>query len=153
MRPALTPAVDFLKSMRTLTRHFMDQERRDARFSRSLGRHGEVVIFLLGEHGDLTMGQLAGAVGLSVSSMTVIVDRLEKAGYVTRERSQDDRRVVRLRNTGKGRKIHQSALHAQLRFARLVLSLLDSSEQRILLSLHGKIGKRLTASLQGLKLR
>jgi DNA-binding MarR family transcriptional regulator len=153
MKQTLSPAMEFLKSMRTLTRHFMDQERRDSRFSRSLGRHGEVVIFLLGEHGDLTMGQLAGAVGLSVSSMTVIVDGLEKAGYVTRERSQDDRRVVRLRNTSKGRKIHQNALNAQVRFARLVLSVLNAGEQRILLSLHGKIGKRLSASLRGLNLR
>lgn len=153
MNPRPSPAVELLKSMRTLTRQFMDRERQNTRFFRSLGRHGEVVIILLGEYGVLTMGHIARLMGLSVSSMTVIVDRLEKAGYVTRERSHDDRRVVQLRITKKGEKIHQNALDAQVRFARLILSLLNTSEQQALLSLHRKIGERLNASLEGSKLR
>src|ERR1700729_655376 len=48
--------------------------------------------------GQLTAGQLAQATGLTTASITGVVDRLEEAGYVRRERDPRDRRrvVVRL---------------------------------------------------------
>jgi DNA-binding MarR family transcriptional regulator len=44
----------------------------------------------------LTAGQLAELTGLTTGAITGIVDRLEKAGYARRERSQTDRRQVRI---------------------------------------------------------
>jgi DNA-binding transcriptional ArsR family regulator len=44
--------------------------------------------------GMLTAGQLAQATGLSTASITGVVDRLEQAGYVRRERDANDRRRV-----------------------------------------------------------
>lgn len=46
----------------------------------------------------MTAGQLATATGLTTASITGVVDRLEEAGYVRRERDPRDRRrvVVRL---------------------------------------------------------
>ena len=45
----------------------------------------------------LTAGQLAEATGLTTGSVTVMIDRLEKAGYVQRERDPTDRRRVIVR--------------------------------------------------------
>src|SRR5262245_9650263 len=42
----------------------------------------------------LTAGQLAEHTGLTTGAITGLVDRLEKAGYVRRERSKTDRRQV-----------------------------------------------------------
>src|ERR1700722_5127315 len=44
--------------------------------------------------GQLTAGQLAQATGLTTASITGVVDRLEEAGYVRRERDASDRRRV-----------------------------------------------------------
>ncbi|MGV7215676.1 MarR family winged helix-turn-helix transcriptional regulator [Bradyrhizobium sp. UFLA05-112] len=41
-----------------------------------------------------TAGRLAEVTGLTTGAITGVVDRLEKAGYVRRERDEDDRRKV-----------------------------------------------------------
>jgi DNA-binding MarR family transcriptional regulator len=48
------------------------------------------------EGGAMTPGRLAQLTGLSTGTITGVVDRLEKAGYVRRERDPDDRRRVLL---------------------------------------------------------
>src|SRR3984957_18244797 len=53
---------------------------------------------ILSFSGQMTAGELARATGLTTASITGVVDRLEEAGYVRRERDPRDRRrvVVRL---------------------------------------------------------
>jgi DNA-binding MarR family transcriptional regulator len=53
---------------------------------------------LLDRHGPLTAGELADRTGLAPPSVTGILDRLERAGWIVRERDPSDRRrvVVRL---------------------------------------------------------
>lgn len=46
------------------------------------------------EPGPVTTGRIAELTGLSTGSATRLVDRLERAGYVTRERDAEDRRRV-----------------------------------------------------------
>jgi DNA-binding MarR family transcriptional regulator len=46
------------------------------------------------EAGPLTTGQLAELTGLTTGSATRLVDRLERAGFVTRQRDPRDRRRV-----------------------------------------------------------
>ena len=49
---------------------------------------------LLSFRGRMTAGELATATGLTTASITGVVDRLQEAGYVTRERDPHDRRRV-----------------------------------------------------------
>ena len=51
-------------------------------------------IHLLELMGPLTPGRLAESTGLTTGGVTVALDRLEKAGYVRRERNPQDRRSV-----------------------------------------------------------
>ncbi|MBU0437733.1 MarR family transcriptional regulator [Staphylococcus succinus] len=51
-------------------------------------------IDILKETGPITAGELAKRVGLTTGSVTSLVDRLEKKGYVTREKHPKDRRKV-----------------------------------------------------------
>ena len=61
--------------------------------------------------GTVTPGTLAECTGLTTGGVTVMLDRLEKAGFVKRERNPDDRRSVLVRvNPRKLQKIH--ALYA-----------------------------------------
>jgi DNA-binding MarR family transcriptional regulator len=52
---------------------------------------------LLSFSGQMTAGQLAKATGLSTASITGVIDRLEDAGFVRRERDATDRRKVVVR--------------------------------------------------------
>lgn len=49
---------------------------------------------ILSFSGQLTAGELARATGLTTASITGVVDRLEQAGFVRRERDAQDRRRV-----------------------------------------------------------
>jgi DNA-binding MarR family transcriptional regulator len=49
---------------------------------------------LLHIHGPLTAGRLAELTGLTTGAITGVVDRLERAGFVRRERDATDRRRV-----------------------------------------------------------
>lgn len=49
---------------------------------------------IIGFRGKMTAGELATATGLTTGAVTGIIDRLEKAGVVRRERDPTDRRRV-----------------------------------------------------------
>ncbi len=49
---------------------------------------------ILSFSGQMTAGELAKATGLTTASITGVLDRLEEAGYVRRERDSKDRRRV-----------------------------------------------------------
>jgi DNA-binding MarR family transcriptional regulator len=63
-----------------------------------LGLGGTDVRFLtlLDIYGPLTPGRLATLTGLTTGSVTGVIDRLERAGYVSRRRDEADRRKVRV---------------------------------------------------------
>jgi DNA-binding MarR family transcriptional regulator len=49
------------------------------------------------QHGELTVGQLGRDLGISRGWASRVVEELELAGYLERERRLDDRRVVKIR--------------------------------------------------------
>jgi DNA-binding MarR family transcriptional regulator len=49
---------------------------------------------ILSMRGTMTAGELARATGLTTASITGVLDRLEEAGYLRRERDPQDRRRV-----------------------------------------------------------
>src|SRR3954470_1963837 len=56
-------------------------------------------VLWLGGDGPLPASVLSQRVGCGQPSITGVIDRLEKLGYVERERDTDDRRVVRAKLT------------------------------------------------------
>lgn len=52
---------------------------------------------LVSRYGPLTAGALARRAGLHPATTTGVIDRLEKGGWIKRERSSSDRRAVQLR--------------------------------------------------------
>jgi MarR family transcriptional regulator, organic hydroperoxide resistance regulator len=59
----------------------------------------------INEAGVVSMGDVAQRMYLHMSTVTGIIDRLEAAKLVTREKSESDARVTELRVTAKGRSI------------------------------------------------
>lgn len=59
-----------------------------------LGPSDSQFMSLINLHGPLTPGQFAELSGLTTGTVTGVIDRLERAGYVRRERDPGDRRKV-----------------------------------------------------------
>ena len=51
----------------------------------------------IGRHGPISPGELGRRTGLHPATLTGILDRLERGGWIARERSPGDRRSVQLR--------------------------------------------------------
>lgn len=59
-----------------------------------------MLVSILSHDGDMKVSDLSKKMCLSNSTVSGIIDRLEKQGYVERKRSESDRRVVMISVTG-----------------------------------------------------
>lgn len=64
-----------------------------------------MVLRVLGERAEISVKELTSAVHLSQATVTGILDRLEKGGYVSRSRHGADKRRVQLTLTAGGRDV------------------------------------------------
>lgn len=78
---------------------------------------------------------IASRLGHKVNSVSMLVDRMVKAGLVERERDLPDRRAVRLFMTGKGKQAYQRATPAVSKLIEDLLSPLSNEDKDTLVSL------------------
>src|SRR3954451_93949 len=78
-------------------RHVRDEQSRTV-----LSAHQASVLDHLDDVAGASLLDLAKHMGVTASTMSLTVDRLERGGYVTRERSKEDKRRVDLLLTGAG---------------------------------------------------
>lgn len=76
----------------------------------------------------VSLNGLARHMGVTPATMCVMVDRLEELGYMTRTRSEEDRRVVRLRLTAAGLKLREAQSVLDAGRVRGMLSMLSAEE-------------------------
>ena len=72
-----------------------------------------VVLMVLWETDDVTIGALAARVRLPLSGVSPVLDRLEDAGLCERRRAKPDRRVIRVVLTTAGGALQERAIHVQ----------------------------------------
>jgi DNA-binding MarR family transcriptional regulator len=72
-----------------------------------------LVLLVLWQDGDRTMGEIAHRLALPPGGVTPIVERLEAAELVVRRRDEDDRRVVHVSLTEAGAQLEQAGVEAQ----------------------------------------
>jgi MarR family transcriptional regulator, organic hydroperoxide resistance regulator len=87
----------------------------------------DALLFLHNE-GDMTIGELSQKMFLACSTMTDLIDRMEKNGVVERVRDERDRRVVRIHLLEKGRDIIEEVLEARRAYLAEVFSHLSDEE-------------------------
>lgn len=74
------------------------------------------IIEAIGLDGDSTMSMVAKKMRITAGSLTTSINSLVKKGYVTRKRSEKDRRVVHIMLTERGEKayFHHKNFHIQM---------------------------------------
>lgn len=83
--------------------------------------------FLL-EFGDLTIGELSSKMFLACSTMTDLIDRMEKNNLVVRVRDEKDRRVVRIHLLKEGERIIEEAIKKRQLYLNEILTQFTNSE-------------------------
>jgi len=77
-----------------------------------------------------SMGELCKIANVKMPSMTEVVDRLEKEGFVERIRDTADRRVVKVRLTQTGKKAHNGILKTREQELDNIFGCLDEKERQ-----------------------
>jgi DNA-binding MarR family transcriptional regulator len=110
------------------------------------------VIKLLESFGDISLSSLSERIRAQNSTVTGIIDRMEREGLVRRERSTSDRRVVYIRLSEKGARLARQIEVEPMEIFRGALSSLTRDDVRDLLRILTKMQKRVRArvSAQGL---
>lgn len=97
------------------------------------------VLATIGYAGGLPFSEIGEKMMVTVSNLTGIVDRLEKKGLVVRERDGHDRRIVRVRLTEKGARLHKNTIPFFEKSIAQFFAPLDKSQQKELSSLLRKL--------------
>ena len=92
--------------------------------------------------GDLSLSELSERIRAQNSTVTGIIDRMEREALVVRARSTEDRRVVHIQLTEKGARIARDIAVEPMEVFRSALESLSAGEMRDLLKILTKIAQR-----------
>jgi DNA-binding MarR family transcriptional regulator len=124
------------------------------RITKELARRADLtgpqltVVKILEQIGDLSLSELSERIRAQNSTVTGIIDRMEREGLVTRERSNEDRRVVYIRLSPKGRRLANEIPVEPMEIFRSALESLTSSETKELVKILGKIARRVRETVE-----
>lgn len=77
------------------------------------------------KEGDLTIGELSNKMYLACSTVTDLLDRMERNNLVVRVKDEKDRRIVRIKVLDKGHQLIEQVLHTRQKYLSEVLAECD----------------------------
>ena len=96
-------------------------------------------IKMLEAFGDLSLTELSARMKAKNSTLTGIIDRMQRDGLVERARSDEDRRVVLIRLTDRGRELASAVPVASMQIFATALQALSHDERTTLRKLLRKV--------------
>ena len=103
------------------------------------------ILVCLGRAEGLTLGEIGERLMVTGGNITGVMDRLEKSGFVYRDRDKEDRRIIRAKLTPKGILLHKDILPIFQKKWKDIAGILDHDEQRHLNRLLKKFSHGLLA--------
>jgi len=88
-----------------------------------------------------TMSEVAGILGITVGTLTIAINHLVKKEYVERSKSAEDKRVVRISLTRRGKfayKVHEK-FHSDM--VKAIIEELTQEEEQVLIKSLDKLNK------------
>ena len=147
--PELDPSATeaFLHLMRTSTELTEAFDALHASHNISHGRF--IVLMLLNRDPEkpVNPADLADRASVTRATITGLIDTLERDGFVKREHTLDDRRMMLVRLTAEGRGYFDKILPDYFRQVASVMSHLTAADRKALVALMGKIQQELPAIL------
>lgn len=96
-------------------------------------------LILVERHGEIIMSQLADYINIPMSTATGIIDRMVRNGYLKRERSEHDRRIVAIQLADKGRLYTAEFKKIVSRYISGVMEVLTEEEKATMFRVFAKV--------------
>jgi DNA-binding MarR family transcriptional regulator len=106
-------------------------------------------LFYLGHREGMPQSEIARGLHLSAASVTSLLQRMERDGWVVRQTDAADQRVSRVYLTPKARDLHREAHASFHEFERELTAALSEAERAQLRALLQKVHARLAAGAHG----
>jgi DNA-binding MarR family transcriptional regulator len=106
------------------------------------------LLFLLGQSGPVSIGQLADMLGVTDATASEFVDRVERRGLAIRSHRADDRRVVDCKLSDDGARLLAEIAGARQAAMREVLAILTPEELADVDRLLRIVAERLSTAIQ-----
>lgn len=103
------------------------------------------VIEVLGHLGPLKVGEICDKMLVSGGNMTLVLDNIEKLGYIERIHSKEDRRAIDVQLTKQGQELFEKIFIIHAENISKLMSVITSEEQKLLGDLLKKLGKGVSA--------
>ncbi len=138
-----TTLLNFIESLDTSFRRILAETSGAAHVTASQVQYIDAVQAL----GQPTMTEIAQELGISKASVTVAVNKLVVQGYLTKQQSEQDKRVYRISLTKSSQRLiqaKQQALHAYVAFIQQALeptevSAFERSMQKLIQAFHNQV--------------
>lgn len=98
-----------------------------------------MVLKRINDHGRITVTGMAEDLNVSLSAVTALIDRMYRAGYVVRVRDEEDRRLVWLELTDKGKEILTACQEARWQVVDRYFTQLSGDDLQDLLRIYEKL--------------
>lgn len=108
-----------------------------------------LVLNVLGEEGPMPISLLAERTGSANSTVSGIVDRLEKLGLARRERSEQDRRVILVAATEQYETLRRKATADVGGYFDSVMATMSTEDQALVAQALGKLDEALLVTERG----
>jgi DNA-binding MarR family transcriptional regulator len=137
------PRTEVDSIVETIIYLYTESRRLTKGMAREVGLTGPqlTVIKLLETFDNLSLSSLSERIRAQNSTVTGIIDRMEREGLVRRERSTVDRRVIHIRLSDKGQKLARQIQVEPMEIFREALAGLSQADLRDLLRIMNKLQK------------
>ncbi len=99
--------------------------------------------------GRLTVSEVAEELGVSLSAVTALVDRLVKNGLAMRSRDERDRRLVWLEATSKGKRVLDKCIDARRKVSVKFFGQLPKEDLEKLVEIYERVLSQIKAEEKG----
>ncbi len=139
LKDITTKAKHLHKSFEEIIYHFQSVNATTSDSVENLSLQETKAIGFLGQHGECIMREIADYLRVAVSTVTGLVDKLEDKKFVKRERSDEDRRIIKIALTPKGQEIYKFHVEEFSKLCRGMLMGMTDEEQDLYVELSRKI--------------
>lgn len=116
----------------------------DVESARRLNPPDVQTLLHIGDRGQCIAKDISNLLNVVPTTTSSIIDRLSRRGLVTRDRSDENRRIVHLTLTEKGQRVRSEIIDAQNKDCVLMLALLEPSERALLVGLLEKVSSKIS---------
>ena len=98
-----------------------------------------LAMLIVDRYGEVIMSQISDYINAPLSTTTGLVNRLVKNGYLQRERSDEDRRIVAIQLTEQGKRMITEVKESIGTYLERINAVLSTEERQLLFKIFMKI--------------